>query len=82
MLFRNSFSDQFWSYHKKSIFFIFHFLDALASLDFKLSLSESLMFLQLAHLRVFQIYFISTLNESIPQKNINCDKSCICDKEV
>ena len=32
------------------------FLDALASLDFKLSVSGSGMFLQLAHLRVFQIY--------------------------
>ena len=35
------------------------FLDALASLDFKLSVSQSLSdwyFLQLAHLRVFQIY--------------------------
>ena len=34
------------------------FLDALASLDFKLSVSGPGMFLQLAHLRVFQIYFI------------------------
>ena len=34
------------------------FLDALASLDFKLSVSGSGMFLQLAHLRVFQIYFL------------------------
>ena len=36
------------------------FLDALASLDFKLSVSQSVSnwyFLQLAHLRVFQIYF-------------------------
>ena len=33
------------------------FLDALASLDFKLSVSGSGMFLQVAHLRVFQIYF-------------------------
>ena len=33
------------------------FLDALASLDFKLSVSGSGMFLQLAHLRVFQIFF-------------------------
>ena len=33
------------------------FLDALASLDLKLSVSGSGMFLQLAHLRVFQIYY-------------------------
>ena len=32
------------------------FLDELASLDFKLSVSGSGMFLQLAHLRVFQSY--------------------------
>ena len=32
------------------------FLDALASLDFKLSVSGSGMFLQLAHLWVFQIF--------------------------
>ena len=34
-----------------------HFLDALASLDFKLSVTEWVTFLQLAHLRVFQIIF-------------------------
>ena len=34
------------------------FLDALASLEFKLSVSN-LPFLQLAHLRVFQIIFFS-----------------------
>ena len=37
------------------------FLDALASLDFKLSVSQSLSdwyLLQLAHLRVFQVYFL------------------------
>ena len=33
------------------------FLDALASLDFKFSVSESVMFFKLAHLRVFQSYF-------------------------
>ena len=39
------------------------FLDALASLDFKLSVSESVIdiFLQLAHLRVFQIYYFSVI---------------------
>ena len=36
------------------------FLDALASLDFKLSVGESLMFLQLAHLQVFQIFSTSS----------------------
>ena len=35
---------------------LLRFLDALASLDFKLSVSDS-PFLQLAHLRVFQSYF-------------------------
>ena len=38
-----------------------NFLDALASLDFKLSLSGS-PFLELAHLRVFQSYFSSQTN--------------------
>ena len=45
----------------------FLFLDALASLDFKLSVSESLMFLQLAHLRVFQIFFSMTRVEQLKQ---------------
>ena len=35
------------------------FLDALASLDFKLSVSQSGMFLQLAHLRDFQIILLN-----------------------
>ena len=35
----------------------FLFLDALASLDFKLSVSQWLIFFQLAHLRAFQIFF-------------------------
>ena len=34
------------------------FLNALASLDFKLSVTEWVTFLQLAHLRVFQIIFL------------------------
>ena len=39
---------------------VVYFLDALASLDFKLSVSESVIHLfQLAHLRVFQSYFLS-----------------------
>ena len=38
------------------------FLDALASLDFKLSLSEWVTFLQLAHLRVFQSYLTCLYN--------------------
>ena len=36
------------------------FLDALASLDLMLSVSESL-FLKLAHLRVFQIFFFDII---------------------
>ena len=44
------------------------FLDALASLDFKLSVSESVMFLQLAHLQVFQIivYFSLFDSDNVP----------------
>ena len=42
---------------------VWSFLDALASLDFKLSVSGSGIFLQLAHLRVFQIYLSGSNTE-------------------
>ena len=43
------------------------FLDALASLDFKLSVSEWVTFLLLAHLRVFQIIFNDNTSSSQAQ---------------
>ena len=54
--------------------FLFHnFLDALASLEFKLSVSN-LPFLQLAHLRVFQIivefYHLCFSRDEVPSENL------------
>ena len=59
------------------VIMMFHFLDALASLDFKLSVTQSVTyrFLQLAHLRVFQSYF-SKVAEGLSLKLIEYHRRC------
>jgi len=55
-------------YYENCIFF-----DALASLDFKLSVSGPGMFLQLAHLRVFQIYLTpAVINTGVEKSSSPC----------
>ena len=58
------------------------FLDALASLDLKLSVSESVIYrFQLAHLRVFQSYLVLYLSSDIhfhekdAQNGVQCTHS-------